>query len=165
MTTDAAATKTKDLVITRVFDAPVELVWQAWTDPRHVMRWWGPEHFTSPSAQIDFREGGTALVAMRAPAEYGGGDNYSLWTYHKIVPMRRIEFVQTLVDKDGARLDPTTLGLPADFPQDQRTVLVFKPLGDKTEFTITQYGLPISRMGEMAELGMNQSLDKLAATL
>ena len=36
--------KTKDLVVTRVFDAPIELVWKAWTDPKHVMRWWGPNY-------------------------------------------------------------------------------------------------------------------------
>src|SRR4030095_2995620 len=42
-----------DLVITRVFDAPIEQVWKAWTDPAFVMRWWGPTGFTSPSCKID----------------------------------------------------------------------------------------------------------------
>lgn len=59
--------KKKDLVVTRVFDALVDLVWKAWTDPEQVMRWWGPEGFTSPVAMIDFREGGTSLVCMRSP--------------------------------------------------------------------------------------------------
>lgn len=49
--------KKKDLAVSRVFNAPVEPVWRAWTDPALVMRWWGPDHFTSPSAEIDFREG------------------------------------------------------------------------------------------------------------
>ncbi len=71
------AVKKRDLIVTRVFDAPVELVWKAWTDPEYVMRWWGPDHFTSPSAKIDFREGGTSLVCMRAPEEFGGQDMYS----------------------------------------------------------------------------------------
>ena len=59
--------KKKDLVVTRVFDALVDLVWKAWTDPEQVMRWWGPEGFTSPVAMIDFREGETSLVCMRPP--------------------------------------------------------------------------------------------------
>ncbi|MEC0176860.1 SRPBCC domain-containing protein [Paenibacillus favisporus] len=41
--------KKQELVITRVFDIPIELVWKAWTDTEMVMKWWGPQHFTSPS--------------------------------------------------------------------------------------------------------------------
>ena len=47
-----------DLVVTRIFDAPRELVWQAWTDPTHLMRWWGPEGFSAPTSNIDLRVGG-----------------------------------------------------------------------------------------------------------
>ncbi|MCE8425583.1 MAG: SRPBCC domain-containing protein [Candidatus Methanoperedens sp.] len=50
--------KKQDLVVTRIIDAPVELVWKAWTDPECVMRWWGPKDYISPSCKIDFREGG-----------------------------------------------------------------------------------------------------------
>jgi uncharacterized protein YndB with AHSA1/START domain len=94
MTRNNSSSKTRDLIVTRVFDAPIELVWKAWTNPEHIMRWWGPEGFTSPSAVIDFREGGMALVCMRAPKEFGGQDMYSTWAYEKIVPMERIEFIQ-----------------------------------------------------------------------
>jgi uncharacterized protein YndB with AHSA1/START domain len=52
-----AESKKRDLVVIRVFDAPVEQVWKAWTDPRQVMRWWGPKGFASPLAKMDFREG------------------------------------------------------------------------------------------------------------
>ena len=55
--------------ITRIFDAPVERVWRAWSDGNQVMRWWGPAGFTSPGAAMEFREGGVSLVCMRAPAE------------------------------------------------------------------------------------------------
>ncbi len=159
-----AATQTKNLIVTRVFDAPVELVWKAWTDPQHVMRWWGPNYFSSPSCEMDFREGGTTLVCMRAPQEFGGQDFYSTWAYQQIVPLQRIEYLQNLSDKDGRMIDPTSLGLRADFPQGVRTVISFKPLGDKTELTVAQYGFPEGEMFENAETGLNQSLDKLAAT-
>ena len=153
--------KTKDLVVTRVFDAPVELVWKAWTDPKHVIRWWGPNYFTSPSCQMDFREGGTALVCMRSA---DGQDFYNTWAYQKIVPLQRIEYLQNLADKDGQRIDPVSVGLRADFPQDVRTVITFKAVGAKTEMTITEYGFPDSHMFELAEMGMHQSLDKMAAS-
>jgi len=48
-----------ELVITRVFDAPRELVWNAWTEPESVKRWWGPKGFTAPFCRIDLRVGGT----------------------------------------------------------------------------------------------------------
>jgi uncharacterized protein YndB with AHSA1/START domain len=160
------AAKIHDLVITRIFSAPVELVWKAWTDPEYVMRWWGPDYFTSPSAKIDFREGGTSLVCMRAPADFGGLDMYSTWVYQKIVPMERIEFVQNLADENGNLIDPLTIGMPPEFPRDTRTVVIFKDLGNsKTEMTVTQFGMPApdTEMGKNAELGLNQSLDKMVA--
>ena len=56
----------EDLVVTRIIDAPIELVWKAWTDPEHVMKWWGPKYYTSPSCKIDLREGGECrFVAVR----------------------------------------------------------------------------------------------------
>ena len=153
---------TKNLTVKRVFDAPLELVWQAWTDPQHVMRWWGPNDFTSPSCVMDFREGGTTIACMRAP---DGQEHYNTWAYTKIVPMERIEYVQNLSDKDGNRIDPLSVGLRADFPMDVRTVITFKALGEQTELIITEFGFPDSQMFEFAEMGLNQTLDKLAATL
>jgi len=160
--------KTRDLKVTCIFDAPVELVWKAWTDPEYVMKWWGPEYFTSPSAKIDLRVGGTSLVCMRAPKKFGGMDMYSTWVYQEILPMERIEFIQNLSDENGNLLNPLTLGLPPEFPRDTRTVVTFKDLGNgKTEMTVTEYNLPTAdtEIGKNAELGLNQSLDKMALAL
>lgn len=160
------APKTRDLIVTRVFDAPIELVWKVWTEPEYVMQWWGPDYFTSPSAKIDFREGGTSLVCMRAPKDFGGQDMYSIWVYQKIVSMQHIEFIQNLSDENGNLIDPARIGMPPEFPLDTRTVVTFKDLGNgKTEMTVTQYTMPAAdtEMGKNAELGLNQSLDKMAA--
>ena len=158
--------KIHDLIVTRVFNAPIELVWKAWTEPEYVMKWWGPDYFTSPSAKIDFREGGTSLVCMRAPQDFGGQDFYNTWVYQKIVPMQRIEFIQNLADKDGNRIDPASIGMPSNFPEDTRTVVTFKDLGDnRTEMAVTEYNMPApdTEMGKNAELGLNQSIDKMVA--
>ena len=161
MTDTTNNVKKRDLIVTRIFNAPLEFVWKAWTEPEHVMRWWGPNYFTSPTCEIDFREGGTSLVCMRSPE---GQDFYSTWTYRKIVPLQQIEFIQNLAGKDGRRVDPVKMGLRPDFPQDMRTVVTFKAVGDQTELTITEYDLPDTQMFEYAELGLNQSLDKMAAS-
>lgn len=165
--TKTSQTHTRDLVVTRTFDVPVELAWKAWTEAEYVMRWWGPDHFSSPMCKMDFREGGTTLVCMRAPQEMSNIDMYGTWFYTKIDPLQRIEFIQNLADKDGKRIDPAVIGMPPDFPLDVRTVVTFKALGDKTEMTITEYGLPTADtvMGKNAELGLHQTMDKLGASL
>ena len=168
MTGNNPSMKTRDLIVTRTFDAPVELVWKAWTEPEYVMKWWGPDYFTSPSAKIDFREGGTSLVCMHAPQDFGGQDMYSTWVYQKIIPMERIEFIQNLADKDGNQIDPAQIGMPPEFPRDMRTVVTFTDLGNgKTEMTVTEYNMPTAdtELGKNAELGLNQSLDKMVVSL
>lgn len=167
MTETTVGVKKRDLVLARVFDAPVEQVWRAWTDPQLVMQWWGPEGFTSPSAKMDFREGGTSLVCMSSPQF---GDQYSTWQYGKIVPRKRIEFIHNLADKNGNKIDPTLIGMPADFPHDLRMLVTFKDLGNgKTELTVTEHDWPIGiiHMGmelmELSRMGMEQCLDKMAA--
>jgi uncharacterized protein YndB with AHSA1/START domain len=156
----------RDLVITRLFDAPIEVVWKAWTDPEYVMRWWGPTGFTSPSCKIDFREGGTFIFHMRAPKEFqGGSDFYTAGVYKKIVPLKLIEFSQGLADKDGNRIDPATMGMPADFPKEIPSALAFKRVGDRTELTVTERDWTVGQMRDMSEAGMNECLDKLAIVL
>lgn len=56
----------RDMVLTRIFDAPRHLVWQCWTDPRHLSVWWGPEGFTSRCEQ-DLRPGGRQTIIMLGP--------------------------------------------------------------------------------------------------
>jgi uncharacterized protein YndB with AHSA1/START domain len=122
----------------------------------------GPEGFTSSLALIDFREGATSLVCMSS-SEYG--DQYSIWQYEKIVPMQRIECIHNLADKDGKKVDPVELGMPPDFPQDQRHTVTFNDLGNgQTEMTVTEYGWTVGHMMELSKLGLNQCLDKMAAS-
>ena len=52
-----ATASDREIVLSRVFDAPRELVWKAWTEPEHFMRWWGPRFMTMVSCEMDFRPG------------------------------------------------------------------------------------------------------------
>lgn len=166
MNNETTSVKKWNLVITRVFDAPVERVWRAWSEPELVMQWWGPEHFTCPSAVMDFRTGGSAVVCMRAPAEFGGMDMYSLWRYRKIIPLQEIDFVQSLSDEQGNVVDPASLGMEPGFPQDSRSTIAFKALADgRTELTVTEYDYTSQRWYDLSKAGMEQCLDKMAAAL
>jgi len=59
-------TEKQPLIINRIFNAPVEKVWDAWTNPEHMKTWWGPKPFTAPTINIDFRVGGTCHACMHA---------------------------------------------------------------------------------------------------
>jgi uncharacterized protein YndB with AHSA1/START domain len=156
----------KDLVFTRNFNAAVEQVWQAWTDPELVKQWWGPDGFSCPLANMEVREGGTSLLAMHAPADLHIPDSYSTWTYTKIVPNKLIEYVHNLSDQDGNKINPATMGMPSDFPQEQRHVAEFKDLGNgHTELTFTEYGWPEGQMQEFSRMGMEQCLNKMQKLL
>ena len=154
-----------DIVLTRTFDAPVERVWRAWTDPGEVQRWWGPKRYTSPSVKIDLREGGRFVFAMRAPQEHGGQDMYTAGAYTRIVPLERLEFGQGLSDAEGQPIDPAALGMPPDFPRLIPTVVTFKPVAGKTTVTVIERGWQPGQMFDYSEAGMSECLDKLADTL
>jgi uncharacterized protein YndB with AHSA1/START domain len=154
---------THEVRISRTFDAPVESVWNAWTQPEQVMRWWGPTGFTSPLAEMDVREGGTSLVCMRSP---DGHDLYNTWTYRKVVPLQRMEFVQRFSDQHRNQLDPGDLGLPPGIPAEVPHVVTFEAVGDQqTELSVTEYGYPSQQLAELSRAGMQQVLDKLARSL
>ena len=151
----------KQIEVTRVFTAPLEMVWKLWTDAELVKRWWGPKYFTSPVAEIDFRVGGKSIVSMQAPKEMGGQQYYSVWEYINIIPLQTIEFIQSLCDDAGNKINPTQVGMPPDFPRDIRTVVIFKELKkDKTEMTITEYA-EFGSISNFAQIGLEQSMDKM----
>lgn len=156
------ATETRDLVVTRTFDAPVEQVWSAWTEPELVTEWWGPHGFTAPVAKMDVREGGTSLVAMRSPE---GQDFYNTWTYEAVEPGKRLVFVSRFADQDGTAVDPRAQGLPPEMPSEVRSEVRFEELGARTKVTVTEYEWPAGQMMEMSKMGLEQTLDKMAELL
>ena len=155
----------RELVVTRIIDAPLEAVWRAWTEPEQMSQWWGPEFYTSPECRIDLWVGGKYVFCMRAPEWMGGGDSYTAGVYQKIVPMERLEFTQGLADKDGNRIDPAQAGMPPDFPKELYTVVAFKAKGEMTELTIIERSWEMSQMYVYSYAGTQQMIDKLAVYL
>lgn len=157
-------TTARDLVITRVFDAPRELVWKVWTDPEHIRRWWGPKIFAAPFITNDFRVGGKYLYSMQS-AQYA--ECKVLWstgTYREIVPLERIVCTDSFADEKGNIVSASQHGLLVDFPRELMMTVTFEDLGGKTRLTLRHAGMP-AEMSEMAGQGWNESLDKLAGVL
>ena len=81
--------KPNEIQLTRVYDAPVKLVWEVWTDLKHVEKWWGPRGFTITTKSKDFRPGGKWIYTMHGP---DGTDYPNIATYHEIVKYERIVY-------------------------------------------------------------------------
>jgi uncharacterized protein YndB with AHSA1/START domain len=153
---------TEAIVITRMFDAPRELVWRAWTDPEHMMRWWGPEGFTSPACRIDLRVGGSYVLCMRAP---DGKDYWTTGVYRELVEPERLVTTDCFADENGNAVHASHYGMPGDWPLEMLVTLTFEEHEGGTKLTLEHEGLPAGEMGEMTAAGWNGSFDKLAVVL
>lgn len=157
----------KPLVISRIFDAPREKVWHAWTDPAHLKKWWGPANFSAPVIRIDFRVGGNYLYCMRGQPGPGmpETDFWTTGTFTEIVPMEKIVASDHFANEKGDIISPKDVGMPGEWPDVMVVTTTFEDLGNgKTKLTVHHTGHPAEMM-KNAELGWGTSLDKLAAAL
>lgn len=93
----------REFVITREFNAPRELVFKAWTDPKHLARWWGPRGFTNPVCEWDARPGGKIYDVMRAP-EPSGMDFPMGGEFREVMPPEKLSFSCGPLDEKGAMI-------------------------------------------------------------
>ena len=154
--------KINELVIYRTFDAPRELVWQAWTEPERLMRWWGPKDFTAPVCKLDLRVGGKYLCCMRS-AE--GQDFWSTGTYREILPPERLVCSDSFSDEEGNVVPATHYGMTPDFPLELEITMNLEDYKGNTRMTLRHVGIPPGEMSELCSDGWNQSFDKLAESL
>jgi uncharacterized protein YndB with AHSA1/START domain len=157
----------RSITITRTLSAPLARVWQAWTTPEELKKWWGPANFTAPHISIDFRVGGKYLYCMHGQPgpDMPAQDFWSGGTYLEIVPMQKIVASDHFTDAKGNVISAKDIGMPGEWPDEMIVTTTFKDLGNgQTEVTLHHAGHPIE-MEEMAAMGWNQSLDKFAACL
>ena len=160
---EQAPAMARELVITRILNAPRERVWKALTEPERVKRWWGPKPYTAPVIKIDLRVGGKYLYCMRSPE---GEDFWNTGVYREIVPMEKLVVSDSFADEHGNQVPATYYGMSAEFPMELELTTTLEDIGGgKTRLTLRHAGIPAGEMMEMTEAGWNTSLDKLAASL
>jgi uncharacterized protein YndB with AHSA1/START domain len=151
-TVDAKRPVNRELVITRIFDAPRSLVFKMWTDPTHMAQWWGPRGFTNPVCDMDVRPGGAIRIVMRGP---GGVDYPMTGVFHEIVAPERLIFTTAVDDADGNRV------------LEAHNTVTFAEHGGKTTLTvrarIVKATAAAAPMLAGMEAGWGQSLERLAA--
>jgi uncharacterized protein YndB with AHSA1/START domain len=150
------------LVITRVFDAPRELVWKVWTQPTHFMRWWGPKGFTVPFCTIDLRPGGVMHFCMRSP---DGQDFWNKGVFREVIEPERIVSTDSFSDAEGNLIPPAHYGMSPEWPSETLLTVMFAEQDGKTKLTL-RHEVPESvaeRSG--AVQGWTETLDRLAEYL
>jgi uncharacterized protein YndB with AHSA1/START domain len=110
-----------ELVMTRVFDAPRNLVFKAWTEPDRIKQWWGPRGFTTLSCEMDQRPGGAWRVRSRSPE---GKEYTSQGVFRELVEPERLVFTYAWVDAKG-KPGHETLVTVTFAEQSGKTVLTF----------------------------------------
>jgi len=148
-----------EIVITRVFNAPRDLVWKAWTDPAHIAQWWGPKGFTTRVDEMDLRPGGQSRYVMVGP----DGTEYPVkGVFLEVVPLERI----VATDEFDEGYDRIT---DVDLPQGMVTTVLFEDLGHQTRLTLQILHPTAEDCRKHEEMGVvagwNSTLDCLAEHL
>jgi uncharacterized protein YndB with AHSA1/START domain len=148
MVTDTVLAPGKELTITRVLNAPIELVWEVWTDPEHIKNWWGPNGFTNTIFEMDIRPGGNWEFTMRGP---DGRDYKNKSIFLEIVKHKRIAYEHVTGPKFQTTINFT--------PQGKKTLLEWRMVfetEDERDKTVKTF---------KADVGLKQNIFKLEGYL
>jgi uncharacterized protein YndB with AHSA1/START domain len=138
----------RELTVTRVFDAPRELVFRMWTDPQHAANWWGPIGFKTTSLEMDARPGGAYRACMRSPE---GTLHCRRGVYREILPPERLVFSFAWEDASGD-------------PGHETVVTVkFDDLGPQTRLTLHQAILASVAARDAHRTGWISCLERFAS--
>jgi uncharacterized protein YndB with AHSA1/START domain len=148
-----AAPVERTLTTTRMFDAPRELVYRAWTDPKQLAQWFAPKDFTAPVCEIDPRPGGELRIVMKGPnvPPFDGQDFPAKGVFQEVVPNERLVF--------------TFKGEEGDAPPPILMTVIFEAQGGKTKLTVHQTAETVAAYQALLKLGaaegLAQSFEKL----
>lgn len=154
-----STTSKDEIVIERVFNAPIELIWEMWIQPKHFQNWYGPKGATVPVAKMDVKVGGKRLVCMEMQRPNGSMKMWSSGEYIEITPKTRLVYSESMSDENGNVMSASMMGMPEDFPVTTEVIVVLEDLGGSTKMTMTHAGMPAS---QGASGGWDQAFDKMA---
>jgi len=138
--------KDRELIISRTLNAPVDLIWEAWTHPEHIAQWWGPNGFSNTIHTMELKPGGVWDLVMHGP---DGTDYKNKSIFTEIIPLRRIAYDHVSGPKFTAIIDFTAMG--------DQTLIRWQMIFDTAEelqHTIRTF---------KADQGLQQNVEKLSA--
>lgn len=123
------------VLITRIFDAPLELVFSAWTDPKRLLKWHAPHGCSIQYRSIDVREGGAFHSCIKIPS---GEECWCRGVYLEVKRPERIVYTIALADENGKLKQPDAVGKDPDWPAETTVTVTFDDIGGKTRLTLRQ---------------------------
>lgn len=148
--------------IERTFEAPIDTVWQMWSDPDLFSAWYGPKGFCVPVAEMDLQVGGTRKICMemRTPER-----TMTMWftgVYKEVSAPHRLRYTESMCDPDGNLLKPEAMGMPPGTPDVTEVIVDLSEQDGRTVMVMTHVGVPAGTAGEG---GWSQAFEKLSETL
>jgi uncharacterized protein YndB with AHSA1/START domain len=149
----------REVLITRIFDAPRELVFNAWTDPEQLERWYAPRGCTIQIKMIDVREGGVFHHCIQNPNHH---DCWCKGVYREIVAPERIVYTLAISDENGNLIEPVDAGMDPEWPSETTVTVTFAEDDGKTKVTLHQTVLESVAKRTGAYPSWIEMLDRLA---
>ena len=155
-------TATQSVTLERTLDAPIDLVWQMWTEAEHFAAWYGPTGATVPAIQMDVTVGGTRHFCIEMQTPDGQSRMWFVGEYRVIDEPTRLVYTESMSDPDGNRVSPEAMGMPGGHPEVTEVTVELTDVDGRTRMVMTHAGIPADSPGAM---GWNMALDKLEAHL
>jgi len=155
-------TATQSVTLERVLDAPIDLVWQMWTEAEHFAAWYGPMGATVPVIEMDVTVGGARHFCIEMQTPDGQSRMWFVGEYRAIEKPNRLVYTESMSDPDGNRVSPEAMGMPGGHPELTEVTVELTDLDGRTRMVMTHAGIPADSPGAM---GWNMALDKLEAHL
>jgi uncharacterized protein YndB with AHSA1/START domain len=148
------------VVIERTLDAPVDLIWQMWTKPKHFQAWYGPTGAKVPVANLDVQVGGTRLICMEMETPNGPMQMWFAGEFREVVVNERLVYTDSMSDEEGNVLSPADMGMPPGHPETTEVIVQLEDLGGSTKMVMTHVGVAADSGGAG---GWAMAFDKLEA--
>lgn len=150
------------VIIERLIDAPVDLVWKAWTVPSQFKQWYGPQGAVIPVAEMDVRQGGERRVCMQMQTQNGAMKMWLIGQHLEVDQNRRLLYTESMADEQGNVMSPASMGMPDGQPDTTQVSVDLQQVDQQAKIVLTHAGLPADSPGAM---GWNMALDKLESYL
>ena len=145
--------------IKREFDAPIETIWNMWTDPALFKQWYGPMGMSVPVAEMDVVVGGTRKVCMEMKSPERTMSMWFTGVYKEVNSPSRLVYTESMCDEAGTIISPQSMGMPEGHPDITEIIVELSEANGKTTMTMVHVGV---REGSVGDGGWGQAFDKLA---
>lgn len=150
------------VTIKREFDAPINVVWEMWTNPELFKRWYGPMGMSVPTAEMDVVIGGTRKICMEMKSPERTMSMWFIGVYKEIDRPSRLVYTESICDADGNIISPQSVGMPEGHPDVTEVLVKLNETDGRTHMTMIHIGVP---EGSAGSGGWSQAFDKLAVVL